>query len=326
MKIPVGFGTKFFFRVFMPGSILALALYPLFLCVVSFSSVNVEFVVYFSATTLVCGTIVFMLDSLIYIGFEGRRFWPNWMFSYFVKLQRRTLYKLHTSMRSNNAKRNSLKESKLSKANAFRAALESATEIAKFPLDEVSLRPTAAWPTRVGNLIASYEQYPSLKYGLDAVFFWPRLWVSLNKELREEIDEQQAQSDGLLYSSFSFLIAALLFALYGLLSALDLAVTSLSTKSVCVVAVIFCLVMSRCAYLVALSNLERFGDIFRATFDQHKGLLKYEEISQLLTNSFPSMESHKGSFVKKNRAIWRYLKWHRIRLKGSTKNRRIGRL
>ena len=74
--------------------------------------------------------------------------------------------------------------------------------------------PRALWPTRLGNLIAAYEQYPRLKYGLDAVFYWPRLWVTISKDLREEIDNQQAQADGLLYVAAALITSVAILLLY----------------------------------------------------------------------------------------------------------------
>ena len=39
--------------------------------------------------------------------------------------------------------------------------------------------PAAEWPTRLGNAIAAFEQYSDNRYGLDAIFYWPRIWINL---------------------------------------------------------------------------------------------------------------------------------------------------
>jgi hypothetical protein len=66
-------------------------------------------------------------------------------------------------------------------------------------------------PTRLGNLTYEYELYPNCKYGLDSVFFFYRTWVSIDKDLRDELDRKQASVDGAFYLSFVLALAALWF-------------------------------------------------------------------------------------------------------------------
>jgi hypothetical protein len=75
-----------------------------------------------------------------------------------------------------------------------RKALEVGVEYALYPTDDDSAA-YVAHPTRLGNIIESFESYPKIKYGLDSVFYWYRLWVVLDKDLREEIDSSQAVVD-----------------------------------------------------------------------------------------------------------------------------------
>ncbi len=48
-------------------------------------------------------------------------------------------------------------------------------------------------PLKLGNILRAAEMQPNNKYGLDAVVCWPRLWMVLPQEVKEEI--QQARSD-----------------------------------------------------------------------------------------------------------------------------------
>jgi len=58
-------------------------------------------------------------------------------------------------------------------------------------LDRFRLRlpadPGRMMPTLVGNLLRATEEYPWIRYGLETGVCWPRLWLLLPKEVREEI-------------------------------------------------------------------------------------------------------------------------------------------
>jgi hypothetical protein len=84
---------------------------------------------------------------------------------------------------------------------------------AEWPVDEGG-DPYALYPTQLGNILAGFELYPKVKYGIDAIFYWYRLWVSLDKDLREEIDTVQAVVDSTLYVSFTLYVSAALALFY----------------------------------------------------------------------------------------------------------------
>jgi len=58
--------------------------------------------------------------------------------------------------------------------------------------------PEATHPTQLGNILTAYERYPAIRYGMDAVFYWSRIWLQLDKEKKEEIDSAWSVADGLL--------------------------------------------------------------------------------------------------------------------------------
>jgi len=52
--------------------------------------------------------------------------------------------------------------------------------------------PDQAWlllPTRLGNVLRSAERYSVRAYGMDATFWWPRLWPLLPEKAQQELDE-----------------------------------------------------------------------------------------------------------------------------------------
>jgi hypothetical protein len=58
-------------------------------------------------------------------------------------------------------------------------------------------------PTRLGNIITTYELYPESRYGIDGVFYWQHLLNFAPDSARKEFDEQYAFAESLLLTSFS---------------------------------------------------------------------------------------------------------------------------
>src|SRR5260370_17941131 len=82
----------------------------------------------------------------------------------------------------------------------------------QFPVD-ANGDPTALQPSRIGNVIIAYEQYPKVRYGMDSVFYWPRLWLLIDKDVREEVDNPWAAVDSILYAGFGAAGVAVLHAI-----------------------------------------------------------------------------------------------------------------
>lgn len=60
----------------------------------------------------------------------------------------------------------------------------------------------AVLPTRLGNAIHAFEDYPADRYGMDAVELWPRLVAKVDKEYLAVLDDAKASFDFMLNSSF----------------------------------------------------------------------------------------------------------------------------
>lgn len=59
-------------------------------------------------------------------------------------------------------------------------------------------------PTRLGNMIRSAEAYPRLRYGIDAVLVWPRLFPLVKEDVSESLSQAKANLDlALLMSALS---------------------------------------------------------------------------------------------------------------------------
>jgi hypothetical protein len=136
----------------------------------------------------------------------------------------------------------------------------------------------AEWPTLLGNIIAGYEQYPKLRYGMSSVFFWPRLWFVVEKDQKEEIAKTWAVADGLLnLSAVSFLAGLLwLSAFLGVEAAL-LGPRWLPIKDSSIglsAAILGWFGLGYALYRVSLPFHRQNGQIFKSLFDLYRDRLR----------------------------------------------------
>jgi len=64
------------------------------------------------------------------------------------------------------------------------------TKVQEFPLDARRLL-----PTKFGNVLRSFEDYPPDIYGVDSIIVWVRLLAVITKDYRELLDSAKAQTD-----------------------------------------------------------------------------------------------------------------------------------
>jgi hypothetical protein len=57
-------------------------------------------------------------------------------------------------------------------------------------------------PTRFGNVIRSFEEYPRTQYGMSTITLWPRMAAGVNKEYAALIDDSKGSMDFALNCSF----------------------------------------------------------------------------------------------------------------------------
>jgi len=119
-------------------------------------------------------------------------------------------------------------------------------------------------PTRLGNALLAAESYPGDKqrWGIDAVFWWPRLYLILPDSARDQVDNARASLDQLV-------VLTMLAAAFGIVSlALSCAGLNLAVGLGCAVGA---LLLSRCSYLAAVTAAAVFGDLVRSSYDLFRG-------------------------------------------------------
>ncbi len=310
MKLPFDLSLKFVFRILVPGLFVGLGSLPLLEAVLTTFHAGVYKEVVFVGFGLLTGYLIFLLDMPIYMLYEGRR-WPKLLSDYFVRREARRLERLMSIHERywNSDPQISVEE-----------YAEAWVDIRQFPLDEKGW-PQARYPTRLGNLITSFEEYSLSRYGMNSVFLWPRLWIKLNKDLREEIDGQQAITDSCIYTSAALYFTGLVFLVYfGLRVAgiTGLGGVDSQPPGMLLVIAFVSLLGGRLMYRISLHTQNNFGEYFKSVFDQYRQEVNFDDVVKWVAEIKrdealldPTTKEHQRESYE---AAWRYLQFYMVKL------------
>ena len=247
-EIPVNFDFSAFIKIFLPG----------FLSSILFSLVIIPIIAdsFWTSLTLsdkllawiifgiLFGMILTSLEMYIYQFYEGIRFWPKkiWDWKY-----NRIL-------------------------NDFKN-IDAPSKEREYPYDPYKKRRYPQEATRLGNVMAEYESYSKVQYGMNMNVFWPHLRYILTKEQREYLDIKGAKVDFLIYISFIFLIYTP-FAGIGLSYQLtdinwnDIKIHDLFVFSIISIVIsLISLLISYLFYTISIPALIIYGKQVKALFD-----------------------------------------------------------
>jgi hypothetical protein len=254
----------------------------------------------FTILTILMGGLFLFFDMHIYMLFEGRRYWPKIIFNLFCGLEKERLAKLNKVIKSEYSKKNE--------------RVEAYYDIKNFPISDDG-EYTVNFPTRLGNLMAAYEDYSLRIYGMDPVFYWPRIWLTLDKDIRDEINSQQALADSTIYSSTALFSSSLLCLLYALISIFHFpwlknfpeAYVFLSLSSLGAL-------FGYLIYRLSLYIHSQFGDTFKSVFDLEHEEIKFSGILDKISHIIDVPNLNKIKQDEKYKYIWRYLQYNLIKI------------
>jgi hypothetical protein len=147
-------------------------------------------------------------------------------------------------------------------------------------------------PTALGNVMAAFEAYPSQRYGIDAVYMWPRLLPVLNEKKYAIFVERE--KEGLdFFLNFSVLSGVLVVesVLFRWLLGWPM-LTRVALVSGCVAFLFY--------YWGAVSCARNWGDTIKTAFD----LYRYELAEWLALEPF----GDKVDETRRWRAVSRFIK------------------
>jgi hypothetical protein len=300
MKLPFTLSVKLVFRLLLPGFVLALGMMPIVQIILEKLRVEASMDLTVSVTTLFFGWLFVVLDMPLYMIFEGRRYWPAWLWRVFVEREQRRLRRLEADIQRYRA----------TDRNRY---VEASVELRYFPINKED-RFEAAFPTRLGNLLAAYEGYSLRVYGMDSVFYWYRIWLVLDDDLRQEIDGQQALADSTLYSAAALYISAGLCALYALLrSAGFLWISHLPDPRLLAVFALLLLLAGYALYRSSLHLHAQFGEIFKSVFDMCRDKVSVDWALDRVNEIDLNADAKSLSPRERYEVAWRYLHNNKLR-------------
>src|SRR4030095_3616915 len=191
-----------FRRVIMPGIVLTAGIHPIFSDGLEFVAkvYGVNSTVLLIVEVIFFGLVVSSAVQWIYYVYEGFRL-PK-LTALSGRLNKNRLSKLQVKYRSIYGNRDFDKLSPLEQQKIYKIY----EQLADYPL---RLEPSGVSeryvdrPTRLGNIITTYEMYPETRYGIDGVFYWQHLLNLAPDSARNEFNEQYAFAESLLLTSFS---------------------------------------------------------------------------------------------------------------------------
>lgn len=123
-------------------------------------------------------------------------------------------------------------------------------------------------PTRLGNVMRSFEFYPHREYGMDAVTLWPRLAPKIDHDFAAVIDDAKTTFDFMLNSSMLSTLMA------GMVLILGLVYPTWLGSKISFVAWLFkvsaFLIMGYAFYNLSISRARAWGDLVKSAFDLYR--------------------------------------------------------
>jgi uncharacterized repeat protein (TIGR01451 family) len=136
----------------------------------------------------------------------------------------------------------------------------------EFPLDRDSVL-----PTRLGNVIRSFEDYPSRQYGMSGIPLWPRLIASIDKEYATVIEDAKIAVDFLLNGSVLSICLATALLMAGLVYLTPVG-SPLWTLTWLIEVSTF-VILAYWLYRASIAPAMSWGMLVKGAFDLYRGAL-----------------------------------------------------
>jgi hypothetical protein len=170
-----------------------------------------------------------------------------------------------------------------------RSSLSDLHSYLKYPLD-----PDQVMPTQLGNALRAAEAYPGnqARWGLDAVFWWPRLYLVLPDSARAQVDDARTSLDQLVVLTVltaAFGVAAFILSFLGLNPAVGFGCAGGG------------LLLSWASYRASVTAATVYGDLVRSCYD----LFRSDLLTRLGWPMPPTLPEERRLWVALTKQLYR---------------------
>lgn len=137
--------------------------------------------------------------------------------------------------------------------------------------DDYSSKDGSVLPTKLGNVIRSFEDYPQRQYGMSAIPLWPRLIAVVDPAYATSTDEAKSAFDFMINASFLSALSAGTLLLLGLTSPVRWSQKGLDWEWW--VPIVVLAAMSWVFYRGSIGRAREWGSYVRGAFDLYRGKL-----------------------------------------------------
>jgi hypothetical protein len=123
-------------------------------------------------------------------------------------------------------------------------------------------------PTRLGNVIRSFEHYPDRQYNMSAITLWPRLVAKIDKEYATALDDSKTGVDFTINCSFLSSVTAGLIFVIGLLYPWMFA--DAAARIWWILEIALAIVVALAFYRMAVGRAQAWGDMVKGAFDLYR--------------------------------------------------------
>ena len=256
--------VPFVMRVLLPGLLGAVLLFPLVIDPAPMlNDAEKHWIALLIALALVLllGVIISAVSGSFYVVFEGRSLWPDRLLNRGIARQQRRVKKLMAAQQA-------IKDKNKTKYD------EIWNDLRAYPTDDIKEDPYAARPTRLGNILFAYEEYPRKRYGMDAVFYWTRIWMDMDVEKKQQIDNAWSLADGFVSLAAVSFIGGVLWIALGLLNVFGLSPARMPVGGWTFLSGLGFVVLGYIFYRSSLPFNRANGELFKSIFDLYRGKAK----------------------------------------------------
>lgn len=224
-----------------------------------------------TAVVLVLSVVLYMLNVPVIRLYEGYPWIKSWIGTKLADAKRKRLNDAQQLRSLINSLRKEIRLHHLQVPDEdLEDLIEAQRELARMANDQYPSGGAFVLPTRLGNVIRSFETYPLHQYGLPLIAVWPRLQAVIPTTYAQALDGAQTSFNFMLNCSFLSGMLAVLLTICGLRWRHP---WQAGVDHTWIAWLIVVIVLSRLFYNAAIGQAAEWGTQVKTAFDLYRGSL-----------------------------------------------------